>query len=60
MTDRADARVLTLRYADGRGKRLEIEPREDSRYDVTESVLTKGGDWRPIGTETAEAVAVED
>jgi hypothetical protein len=60
MTDRTDTRVLTVRYQDGRGKRLEIEPREDGHFDVTERVLTKGGDWRPVGTETAEAVNIEE
>lgn len=59
MTDREDTRVLTLRYADGRGKRLEIEPREDGRYDVIERILTKGGDWKPAGTEIAASVAIE-
>ena len=60
MSDREDARVLTVQYSDGRGKRLEIEPRQDGQFDVTERVLTKGGDWRPVGTETAETVIIED
>jgi hypothetical protein len=60
MTDRSDARVLTLRFTDGRGKRLEIEPRDDGRFEVEERVLTNGGEWRPVGTEITEAVDIED
>jgi hypothetical protein len=60
MTDRGDATVVTLRYADGRGKRLEIERRDDDRFEIAERILTKGGDWRPAGTELAESVSIED
>jgi len=62
MTDRAEAGRITIRYADGRGARLEIEPGSDhpeGRVTVTESILTKGGDWRPTGTDDARAVSVE-
>jgi hypothetical protein len=60
MTDGSDAAVVTLRFADGRGRRLEIEPRDDGRFEVAERVLTKGGEWRPTGTEIAETVSIED
>jgi len=60
MTDRGDATVVTLRYADGRGKRLEIEPRDDGRFEIVERILTKGGDWRPAGTTVADAVEIEE
>jgi len=58
--DRTDATVITLRYADGRGKRLAIEPRDDGRHEIEERILTKGGEWRPVGTEIADAVHIED
>jgi hypothetical protein len=60
MTDRGDATVVTLRFADGRGKRLTIEPRDDGCFEIEERILTKGGDWRPAGTELAESVSIED
>jgi hypothetical protein len=62
MTDRSDTGRATIRYADGRGARLEIEPgsaHPEGRFTVTESILTKGGDWKPTGTDDARAVAVE-
>jgi hypothetical protein len=60
MTDRSDTTVITLRFADGRGKRLELDPRDDGHVDVTERVLTKGGEWRAIGTDRARTVAIDD
>jgi hypothetical protein len=60
MIDRADGTTLTLRFADGRGKRFEIDPRDDGRFAVTERVLTRGGDWRPVGTEIATAVGIDN
>jgi hypothetical protein len=62
MTDRSDARVVTVRYADGRGARLEIEPgseHPEGRFSVTESILRKGGTWKPTGTDDARAVSIE-
>jgi len=62
MTDRAEAGRVRIDYADGRGARLEIEPgseRPEGRFTVTESILTKGGDWKPTGTDDARAVAIE-
>jgi hypothetical protein len=60
MTDRADGTTVTLRFADGRGKRFEIEPRADGRFAVIERVLTRGGDWRPVGTEIATALDIDN
>jgi len=60
MTDRSDGTTVTLRFVDGRGKRLEIEPRSDDRFAVTERVLTKGGEWRPVGTEIATALDIDN
>jgi hypothetical protein len=60
MTGRDDATVVTLRFADGRGQRFEIEPREDGGFEVEERILTKGGDWKFVGTEPAESVSIED
>lgn len=60
MTDCADATVVTLRFADGRGQRFEIEPRDDGRFEVEERILTKGGDWKFAGSEPAESVSIED
>jgi len=57
--DRTEATVIALRFANGRGRRLEIDPRDDGRFEIAERILTKGGDWRPVGTELAESVAVE-
>jgi hypothetical protein len=55
--------VLTLRYAGGRGQRLEIEPGcEDPRADYTldEWTLTKGGAWKPAGAEAVTNVDLEN
>ena len=56
---RADAKVITIEYPDGRAERLELEPRSDGRVDVVESVLTEGGWFREIGHDVAERVNVE-
>lgn len=58
MTDRGDAVVVTW-HARGRGQRLTFEPRSDGRWDRSEAVRTKGGDWRTVGTEIVDRVAVE-
>jgi hypothetical protein len=57
--DRSDATVVTLRYSDGRGQRLRIEPRSDGRHDVVEEVETRGDGFREVGHEVADQVAVE-
>lgn len=60
--DSSDALVVTLRYAGGRGQRLEIEPgSEDPRADHTlhERTLTKGGEWKAAGAENVTAIDVE-
>jgi len=57
MTDRSA--VLTLRYRDGRGHRLRIEPRSDGRHDVIEEIETKGEGFREVGVDVADQVAVE-
>jgi len=62
MTDRSDGGRITVDYVDDRGARLEIEPgseHPEGRFTVTESILTKGGSWKPTGTDDARAVAVE-
>jgi len=54
MTDRAEGGRITVDYVDGRGARLEIEPgseHPEGRFAVTESILTKGGTWKPTGTD---------
>lgn len=62
MTDRAEGGRITVDYVDGRGARLEIEPgseHPEGRFAVTESILTKGGTWKPTGTDDARAVTIE-
>jgi len=56
---RADSRIITIEYPDGRAERLELEPRSDGNVDVVESVLTEGGYFREIGHDVAEHVHVE-
>lgn len=57
--DRSDATVVTLRYPDGRGERIVLEPRGDGTTDVVEKRLTKSGEYREVGHEVAESVSVE-
>jgi len=59
VTDRSDATILTLRFADGRGKRLEIEPTANGPV-LVERILTKGGDWRVAGEQELDTVAIEN
>jgi len=56
---RADALTLTYR-ANGRECREVFEPRSDGRYDRVEKVRTTGGDWRAVGHEIVDTVAVEN
>ena len=56
---RQNAAVITIDYPDGRGTRLEHEPRSDGNVDVVESVLTEGGYYREIGRDVAANVDVE-
>lgn len=56
--DRTDATVITLRYRDGRGERIEIEPRGDGTHDVVEKTLQRDGTFREIGHDIAERVDV--
>jgi hypothetical protein len=50
VTDRTDAAVIVFRFADGRAKRLEIEP-TTTGFVLEESILTKGGDWHHAGDD---------
>jgi len=62
MTDRSDAGRITIDYVDGRGARLEIEPgseHPEGRFTVVESILTKGGDWKPTGTDDVRGINIE-
>lgn len=62
-SDRSDALVLTLRYAGGRGQRLEIEPgSEDPRADYTlhEEILTRGEEFLPAGSDPVASVDLEN
>jgi hypothetical protein len=58
MMDRSDAVVVTTKH-NGHGYRRVFEPRSDGRYDVVEKTLTKAGDWREVGYEVVDEVAVE-
>lgn len=51
--------TVTLEYPDGRAARFEFSERDDGRVDVVEKTLTKGGDYRTVGHEVADHVAVE-
>jgi hypothetical protein len=57
--DRADAAVIVFRFADGRAKRLEIEPAVNG-FHLEESILTKGGDWHFAGDDELDDVLVEN
>lgn len=59
MTDRTDAVVVTTRR-NGHALRRTFEPRSDGRYDVIEQTLTMAGEWREIGHEVVDDVAVEN
>lgn len=59
VADRSEAVVITLRFADGRAKRLELEPRADGSHELTERVLTKGGQFRPLGTEIVDSLSID-
>lgn len=52
-----DRIVLDTHYQDGRGRRL-IAERDGETWDVVEYRLTKGDEWRPVGTEGAEDVTL--
>lgn len=61
--DRSDALVLTLRFADGRGQRLVVEPcSEDPRakHTLVDKRLTNGGSYRTASTDALDAVGVEN
>jgi hypothetical protein len=61
-SDRSQARVVTLRYVDGRGARLEVDrgsEHPEARFTAAESILTKGGTWRATGTDDVRAVSIE-
>jgi len=62
MSDRLDDGRITIDYVDGRGARLKLEPGSDhpeGRYTVTEYYLTKGGEWRPTGTDDVRGINIE-
>jgi hypothetical protein len=58
MTDRSDAVVITAR-TQSRATRHTYEPRTDGRYDHIEAVQTTAGEWREVGHEVVETLAVE-
>lgn len=59
MTDRSDVAVIVFRFADGRAKRLEIEP-TTTGFVLEEAILTKGGDWHHAGDDELDDVLVEN
>lgn len=58
MTHRADAVVVTTRH-EGHGYRRIFEPRADGRWDVVEKTLDSAGEWREVGHDVVDSVAVE-
>lgn len=62
-SDRSDALVLTLRFVDGRGQRLVVEPgSEDPRgeHTLVDKRLTKGGTFDAKSSDPLDAIAVEN
>jgi len=59
VTDHAAPAVLVFRFADGRAKRLEIEPTATG-FVLEEAILTKGGDWHDAGDDELEDVILEN
>lgn len=58
MTDRTDTVVVTHRTADGRGVRHRYEPAAEGYHHI-EEIRTKGGTWRPVGSERVTTLNVE-
>lgn len=42
----------------GHKRRIRFEQREDGRIDRYEETMTQGGDWRPVGHEVVDDVAI--
>jgi hypothetical protein len=59
MTDRSDAIVVTISDTYDGGTRYVFEPRDGGGYEMVEKTLTKGGDWRTVGSKLVDSVEIE-
>jgi len=53
-THDADPELVFEELENGRLQRDEYHPREDGRYNRVRKVLTKGGDFRYVGTDVVD------